>query len=100
MVNLIAEGIDNKSWLLANEADLHSPVLERYRQERLRHTEPMANKKQPLAIASNGFSEEAPFEKQQTAIKNGMPSAKPVVVKKKKAVSVAPVESSPAFGFE
>ncbi len=106
VVNLIAEGIDNKSWLLANESDLHSPVLERYRQERLRHTEPMANKKQPLAIASagnnngNGFSEEAPFEKQQTAVKSGVPAAKPVVVKKKKALPAAPLESSPPFGFE
>ena len=71
------------SWLLANEADLHSPVLERYRQERLRHAEPMANKNQQLAIASNGFSEETPFDKQKIGVKNGTPAAKPAVVKKK-----------------
>jgi curli production assembly/transport component CsgG len=100
VVNLIAEGIDNKSWLLANESDLHSPVLERYRQERLRHTEPMANKNQQLAIASNGFSEETPFDKQKIGVKNGTPAAKPAVVKKKKSQPAAPVESSQPFGFE
>lgn len=100
VVNLIAEGIDNKSWLLANEADLHSPVLERYRQERLRHTEPMANKKQQLAIASNGFGEETPFEKQKATVKNGVSTAKPAVIKKKKLQPSALVESSQPFGFE
>jgi curli production assembly/transport component CsgG len=98
VVNLIAEGIDNKSWLLANEADLHSPVLERYRQQRLRHTEPMANK--PQQLASNGFSEEVPFDKQKNAVKNGVSAPKPVILKKKKPQPVAPVESSQPFGFE
>ncbi|MBH1972155.1 curli production assembly/transport protein CsgG [Moraxellaceae bacterium AER2_44_116] len=98
VVNLIAEGIDSRSWLLANDADLHAPVLERYRQQRLRHTEPMANK--PQQLASNGFSEEAPFDKQKTIVKNGAPALKPAVVKKKKSQPVAPVESSQPFGFE
>lgn len=100
VVNLIAEGIDSRSWLLANDADIHAPVLERYRQQRLRHTDPIANKKQQLAIASNGFSEETPFDKQKNGVKNGTPTAKPAVVKKKKPQPVAPVESSQPFGFE
>ncbi len=108
VVNLIAEGIDNRSWLLANEADYHAPVLERYRQERLRHTEPMANKK--LQMASNGFSEEVPFEQHKVVkdsasviaplVPMAAPVAKPLVVKKKKMTPTAPVETSQPFGFE
>jgi len=100
VVNLIAEGIDNRSWLLANEADYHAPVLARYRQERLRHTEPIADKK--MQIASNGFSEEAPFEVRKTVKENSAttPATKPTVVKKKKPTPSLPVENSSPFGFE
>lgn len=102
VVNLIAEGIDNRSWLLANESDYHAPVLDRLRQDRMRHTEPLAKPK--MQIASNGFSDETPFvepkKESKPAVLVSPASSKPAVVKKKKTVPTAPVDNAPAFGFE
>jgi curli production assembly/transport component CsgG len=109
VVNLITEGIDNRSWLLANETDRNAPVLQHYRQERQRHLELPAN---ALQLASNSHSErnnntpglntpadDSAFDSGKAAKENAV-IAKPALVKKKKALPATPVANSAPFGFD
>ncbi len=105
VVNLIAEGIDSRSWLLANETERNAPVLQKYRQDRLQRNEPGAG----LVLARNE-AETAAVSEGDGAFDRRPGTAAPAAAtpsrfvplnvpkKKKAAPSAAPL--SPAFGFD
>lgn len=108
VVNLIAEGIDNRSWMLANETDRNLPILQRYRQDRQHHSEP----ENPLAVARNSTDNPA-ARLAPAAVSDGdsafdgqpLAGSRPITVpraptskKKKSQPAAAPL--TPAFGFD
>lgn len=114
VVNLIAEGIDNRSWQLANETDRNAPVLQRYRQERQRHLE-LPVDKPSLQLAGNHHNEDKPVHKEpvlaadsDNAFDGVKPASDstpasvktPVTLKKKKPAAAVQTPVSAPFGFE
>lgn len=99
VVNLIVEGIDGRTWALASQDDLHSPILERYREQRLRRLED-APLTEPQMLAEE--DSDSAFARRST--RTVLPAATTQQQKKKKKKPEAkeqPVEAAkPRFGFD
>ena len=74
VVNLIVEGIDNRSWLLANDNERNAPVFQRYRQQRidnlaLNDTHDKAKKIKPTALSEVDNAFDSTKVKEQNKLK-------------------------------
>lgn len=101
VVNLIVEGIDAHSWNLANQADAHSPVLERYRLQRQQRMDE-APRADPEMVAESDADTAFVRKKEKRSV---LPTAadQPQKKKKKKKKPVADSPDAPderAFRFD
>ncbi|PTQ87376.1 curli production assembly/transport component CsgG [Agitococcus lubricus] len=95
VVNLIVEGIDNRSWLLANDSDKNAPIFQRYRQQRmdnlaLNDTQDKAKKIKPTMLNEVDNAFDSTKIKEQNKLKT----------EQIKRVPISSEAKSQAFSFD
>jgi curli production assembly/transport component CsgG len=106
VVNLIIEGIDAHSWSLANADELHAPILERYREQRLHRLDGAPGLQDPEAqkLAAGESDADSAFARNEVPV-SVLPgsAASSAASKKKKRKAAADTPAAvvrPAFGFD
>lgn len=101
VVNLIVEGIDAHSWGLANQDDLHAPILERYRDQRLRRMDEAPSRSQKMIAEADTDSAFSRSASEPSILPDSSPATNMQKKKKKRQVPEAPaLMPKSAFGFD